>query len=229
MDKKQIAIYFTSGVEKLGLHLSTLQLNQLEIYLAELIRWNNKINLTGLREPRDIIIKNFLDSLTPLCFLSPDKNSNWIDIGSGAGFPGLPLKIAAPALNMTLVEPNQKKVAFLHHMIGVLNLDNVSVRNERIGQLAKNNREKSYELLLTRALSQKEVIAKGTSLVREGGQLLFFQAKTTKKGWEGILKHYPLIELSRIESLLLPFSKDPRTLVFLRVLKKGDTKHPEKD
>lgn len=229
MDNKQIETTFITGGEKLGLHFSALQLDQLKTYLSELIRWNKKFNLTGLREAQAIIIKNFLDSLTPLCFLNPDKNSNWIDIGTGAGFPGLPLKIVAPTLKMTLVEPNQKKVAFLHHIIGLLNLDKIDVINERIEHLSKNNQENPYDLLLTRALSPKDVIEKGISLVRNKGQLLFFQAKTQKKVWEDRIKAYPELELYRIHSLHLPFSKDPRSLVFLRVLKIPDNTHPEKD
>src|SRR5581483_1522907 len=98
----------------------------------ELIRWNRRVNLTAIREEREIVVKHFLDSLFPLTLLNPSEGARWIDIGSGAGFPGLVLKIARPHLEMTLVESAQRKATFLHHIIGTLGLTGVSVIHDRL-------------------------------------------------------------------------------------------------
>lgn len=115
------------GAQALGLSLSDSQLEQLDRYVAELKRWNARINLTALKTDRDIIIKLFLDSLALLPFLGEAKSL--ADLGSGAGFPGLVLKIARPELAVTLVESRSKKAAFLDYLVSLLKLDEVEMAN----------------------------------------------------------------------------------------------------
>ena len=117
------------GGLRLGVPLSPHTVARLTLYLRELMRWNAKVNLTGLTAERDIISKHFLDSLAAAKLISPDAalikpgpNLRVLDVGTGAGFPGLVLKLQDPALAVTLLEPSQKKAAFLHHMIGLLGL-----------------------------------------------------------------------------------------------------------
>lgn len=205
---------FASGGSQLGLTLTPLQLDQLTLHLSELLRWNKKINLTGLRKEREIITNLFLDSLTPLLFLDPNKNTDWIDIGTGAGFPGLVLKIAAPQVEMTLVEPTRKKVAFLHHLIGLLGLSGITALNARIEDL--HGLGKKYDLLLTRALSPKVILENGGSLVRAGGKHLFFQGSSDETSWKKLLRDYPQIELDRINPVRLPFRNVSRSIALLR-------------
>lgn len=206
---------FASGGLKLGLHFSSLQLDQFMTYLSELMRWNQKINLTGLRETREIIIKNFLDSLTPLPFLGEQNDPHWMDVGTGAGFPGLPMKIAGGGINLSLVEPIQKKTAFLHHMIGILGLKEVRVINDRIENVVQ---DKKADLLFTRALSPKTVLSKSVSLVRGGGRLLFYQSRYEEAFWNLLVSESPFVRLEKIIPVRLPFSEDPRVLIFLRML-----------
>ncbi|MDI6854578.1 MAG: 16S rRNA (guanine(527)-N(7))-methyltransferase RsmG [Deltaproteobacteria bacterium] len=112
------------GIKALGLSLTETQLGQLYQYLAELKRWNARINLTALKSDRDIIIKLFLDSLALLPFLGGPSVA---DLGSGAGFPGLVVKIARPEIALTLVESRGKKAAFLDYLASLLKLDKVEV------------------------------------------------------------------------------------------------------
>ena len=109
---------------------SGAQAKQLSLYLDHLLKWNAKINLTAVRDPEEICTRHFGESLFAACQLFPEPmavKSSAIDIGSGAGFPGIPLKIWAPRLNVTLVESNHKKVAFLRETARLLNLDGVEV------------------------------------------------------------------------------------------------------
>jgi len=210
-----------SGVEQLGLKLTSIQIDQMMCYLSELIRWNQKINLTAITQEREIVTKHFLDSLSPLTLLQPDKGEHWIDVGSGAGFPALVLKIALPDLSITLMEPVQKKAAFLHHLIGRLGMRYVSVINARIESADAEKRLEGYDLLLTRALSPALVLEKGLSLVRAGGRILFFQGRPDARAWENRLSAYPSLRLERLVPIRLPFCPDARTLVLLRVNDEG--------
>lgn len=113
------------GAAALGMELPPAALEQFQVYLTELKRWNARVNLTGLKTDRDIVIKHFLDSLAVARFLGPARSL--ADLGSGAGFPGLVLKLARPQIFLTLVEARQKKVAFLEYLISVLKLTGVEV------------------------------------------------------------------------------------------------------
>lgn len=187
-------------------------------YLSELIRWNKKVNLTGIRNEREMVVKHFLDSLTPLTLFNPEDGSGWVDVGCGAGFPGLVLKIARPGLNMTLVEPSEKKVTFLHHMIGSLGLTGISVVQDRLERLSGPTWEKAFDVVATRALDPLLVLKKCKSWVRPGGKILFFQAKTDRAIWERRVEEHPELVLDRIEPMGLPFSDIPRTLILLKVV-----------
>ncbi len=217
MNTQDIKATFVSGVEKLHLRISPLQLEQCQGYLAELIRWNKKINLTGLRDTKEIIVKNFLDSMIPLSYLERPEALNCMDLGSGGGFPGLVLKIMCPELKMTLVEPTQKKVSFLHHIIGQLGLQDVFVCDTRIKALARPRPENACDLVLSRALAPETVLEEGLSLVKEGGAFLFFQARFDELWWNNLIKKYPALELGRPYTTTLPFLNDARALIPLRV------------
>ncbi|UCD85401.1 MAG: 16S rRNA (guanine(527)-N(7))-methyltransferase RsmG, partial [Deltaproteobacteria bacterium] len=113
-----------SGAEEFGVSLDKEKAERFGLYLKELKRWNRKVNLTSLVEDREIIIKHFLDSLTPLKYLS--KQSFILDLGSGGGFPGVPLKIAEPSLKVVLLESSKKKNSFLNHITSALSLQGIT-------------------------------------------------------------------------------------------------------
>lgn len=205
------------GAERLGLSLLPAELSLFLAYLSELTRWNEKVNLTGTRAEREIVVKHFLDSLTPLAVLDT-KGAKWVDVGTGAGFPGLVLKIARPELNMTLVEASEKKVTFLHHIIGSLGLTGISVIHDRLERLSGPTWEKAFDLVTTRALDPLMVLKWGKAWVRPGGKMLFFQAKPDREIWDRRLEEHPGVVLDRIEPIVLPFSSTPRALVLLRVV-----------
>jgi 16S rRNA (guanine527-N7)-methyltransferase len=128
------------GAGKLGIELNARQVNQFELYYQELIEWNKKINLTAITDYPSVQIKHFLDSLTVTLALSEEEmerpDFNIVDVGTGAGFPGVPLKILFPQPRVVLIEPTTKKAVFLHYVIHKLGLENVEVRNSRAEEAA---------------------------------------------------------------------------------------------
>ncbi|MCG3114342.1 MAG: 16S rRNA (guanine(527)-N(7))-methyltransferase RsmG [Candidatus Manganitrophus sp. SA1] len=176
------------------------------------------MNLTGLRSDREILIKHFLDSLTPLTLLQPIKGERWIDVGTGAGFPGLVLKIVHPELEMTLLEATGKKAAFLHHFIGLLRLEGVSILQDRLEHLRGPMWEERYDLMLTRAVSPAVILQNGVGLVRSEGRILFFQGPPDASRWEKALKGNRRLALEGIHPVALPFTDEPRSLVLLKVV-----------
>jgi len=146
------------GVGKLGIKFNTRQVRQFELYYRELIEWNKKINLTAITDYSSVQVKHFLDSLTITLALSKEEverpGFNIIDIGTGAGFPGVPLKILFPQPRLVLIEPTTKKIAFLHHIIRQLELENVEVLNSRAEEAAHLPLyREQFALVLSRAVA----------------------------------------------------------------------------
>ncbi len=163
--EKNIKEILQTGSSLLGVNLNQRQLHQFQLYLLRLKKWNKHINLTSLKNDKEIVIKHFLDSLTLISFLKP----SWqvIDIGSGAGFPGLPLKIALPSLKVTLVEARRKRVAFLKEIKRLLDLKNILESKRSILPLA------SFDAVLGRAVAPlSQYIELALPLVKEGGLIL---------------------------------------------------------
>jgi len=146
-----------SGATKLGLHLSLSQLEQFNIYYQELIDWNRRVNLTAITGYEDVQIKHFLDSLTVTLAWQPlitNADFRLIDVGTGAGIPGIPLKIVLPNIKLVLLEATAKKAAFLRHITHKLELDNVEIvvgRAEEVAHLTKY-RER-FDIVLSRGVA----------------------------------------------------------------------------
>jgi 16S rRNA (guanine527-N7)-methyltransferase len=164
----------------LGIQLSSRQLNALELYEQELLHWNEQINLTAIREPEQIRIKHFLDSLTCLMVMRDTPRARVVDVGSGAGFPGLPLKIYFPALQLTLVESIGKKADFCRHVIQKLGLEGVQVVQERaetLGQMPEHRQQ--YDWALARAVAVMNVLVEYLlPLARIGGAALALKGES---------------------------------------------------
>lgn len=143
----------------IGLVLSTRQLEQFEKYTSELLTWNEKINLTAITEYDQIAIKHYCDSLLVMGFSDWSSHGKVLDLGSGAGFPGLPLKIANPHLNMTLLDSQKKRIAFLNHIIDHLELQGAKAIHGRAEDTAKiEGQRECFDFVLSRAVAKLPVL-----------------------------------------------------------------------
>ena len=157
-----------------GISLSSSQLNLLNIYLDELCNWNKRVNLTGLSSRQGIIDELLLDSLLPLPSL-PEKG-RLLDVGSGAGFPAIPLKICRPSLLTHLVEANSKKVSFLRQVIRLTGLDKIEVIRVRIERARGVLHPAGYHIITARAIARlRQSLAWCVPYLRPGGLIVNFQ------------------------------------------------------
>jgi 16S rRNA (guanine527-N7)-methyltransferase len=153
------------GAEKLGITLDSSQLEQFAMYYRDLIEWNERINLTAVTDIEEVQVKHFLDSLTLVSLIREKQceNCKVIDVGTGAGFPGIPLKIALPQINMTLLEATAKKAGFLEHIIKELKLQDIDVLNERAEEAAqKPDFREKFDVVVSRAVAELAILAELT-------------------------------------------------------------------
>ena len=140
--------------QKLGVVLNPLQSGQFSTYYTELIDWNNRFNLTGITDYEGVQLKHFCDSLTLIPIIEMKPGIKVLDVGAGAGFPGIPLKIAMPDISLTLLEATAKKAVFLDHLIQKLGLTNVSVITARAEEAAHQAEyREQFEIVLARAVA----------------------------------------------------------------------------
>ena len=196
-----------------GVSLRDPHIELFELYLQELLEWNKTFNLTGITDPEDIVIKHFVDSLTPLPFLEP--SGRLLDIGPGAGFPSIPLKIAASELQVQLVEANRKRVSFLKHIVRTLKLDSVIVLHSRFEHLEPP--DKPFNTIISRAFTRLEPLLElVTPLMETGNTLVAMLGPTTARDHQRFVDCglAASLELNRVVSLELPRGRGGRTLLF---------------
>ena len=147
---------FIASLQKQGIILSEKQIQQFELYYTTLIEWNQKMNLTAITQKEDVYLKHFYDSLT-ISFDYPLDQQSLCDIGAGAGFPSIPLKIVYPNLKITIVDSLTKRITFLKHLANVLELENVTAISARAEEYAKDNRE-SFDIVTARAVARLNIL-----------------------------------------------------------------------
>jgi 16S rRNA (guanine527-N7)-methyltransferase len=210
--------WLREGAGAMGVFLSAPQLSRFMEYLVLLQKWNRLINLTGLQTRREIIVKHFLDSLTLLPFLP--KTFRLMDLGSGAGFPGLPIKIMAPDQEITLVEASAKKVSFLREVIRRLGLSDVEVIQHFLNPNASAlpTLREPFDIITSRAVGRMaNLLPSAWSYLAKGGKLILMKGK---EGKQELIAEAPLIQQLdfQIEEpvfLTLPLINQERILLFL--------------
>ena len=185
--ERELREFTISSVKKLGLTIGEVQAEQFIRYLIHLIEWNKATNLTAIIDPKEIIIKHFVDSLAALVATNFPQNSVVLDVGSGGGFPGIPLKIVRSDLQLILVEPIQKKCSFLNSVIGLLRLEDVSTFNGTIEQYAKRPLRHAVDIVVVRALKYEEIRKHLTSLLSSKEKVALYRTSAIEKQemWEG--------------------------------------------
>jgi 16S rRNA (guanine527-N7)-methyltransferase len=177
-ERQELRNFMVTSAAFMGLSLESTQVDQFMTYIQELIRWNKKINLTGIDNPKDIIIKHFLDSLAGLNACNIPRNSVVIDIGAGAGFPGIPLKIAREDLQLILIEPVHKKSSFLKSLIGLLQLEHTSTFDGTVQDYLKSPNRTPADVVVVRAVKFNEIKPSMKELLRQGGRAILYRTES---------------------------------------------------
>lgn len=169
------------GAKDLEIQIGRENIDQFATHSLELMKWTTKTNLTSITDPLEIAVKHFLDSIAPAPIIPPD--ASLLDIGSGGGFPGIPLKILMPSLSVTLIDASRKKVSFLKHLIRMLDLDNIKVFHVRAEDLSGNNIfEKTYDVIISRALSSMvDFVQMSWPLLTKEGFIIAMKGRASDK------------------------------------------------
>jgi 16S rRNA (guanine527-N7)-methyltransferase len=179
--EQELYEFTINSVRELGLTIGAGQAEQFMRYLAHLMEWNKTINLTAIIDPKEIIIKHFVDSLAALVATSFPKNGVVLDVGSGGGFPGLPLKIVRSDMRLVLIEPVRKKCSFLNSVIGLLKLQDVSTFDGTIEQYAKRPIRNAIDMVVVRALKYGEIRKHILALLTSKGKIVLYRTEAIKK------------------------------------------------
>lgn len=214
---------FQSSCKKINIDVSEHQLMQFDSYMQMLQEWNQKMNLTAITEEEQVWEKHFYDSLIPF---SKIAFTSLCDVGSGAGFPGIPVKIVYPEVEMTLLEPIQKRCRFLNALIEKLDLHNIQVLSQRAEDHARQNRER-YDVVTARAVASLPILMElCVPLVKEEG---YFIALKGKNGHEEVLaakKAADLLGVQMIEEEVLHSENASRVNIYYKKVNLTPPKYP---
>jgi len=221
-----------SGAAKLGINLTDEQLEKFEIYYRELIAWNKKVNLTRITDYEQVQVKHFLDSLTVFTVIKTGARLKVIDIGTGAGLPGIPLKIVSPGTELTLLEATAKKTRFLEHLIGRLGLGGVAIATGRAEEIAHDDgyREK-FDIALARALAPLPVLVELTLPFCDVGGYCIAQKKgDIERETAQSLKAIEVMggRLREVKPVALAELSDKRCLVIIDKIKPTPAQYPRR-
>ncbi len=207
-----------AGAAALGLALEPATVDRFRFYADELLKWNARINLTGHKTARDIVIKHFLDSLAVRPWVQ--DLASLADLGAGAGFPGLPLKLVLPHLHLTLIEPSGKKTAFLHFITAHLGLTDVAIRPVHLTPALARQWGPQFDGVITRAtFPLARYLALAAPLVKPGGRLLALKGPHLAAAeWDPAVRLATEYRCQPPEKhpYALPLSAEPRLLVTWR-------------
>ncbi len=220
---------FKEEVKKLGITLTQDQLNQLALFYQLLLSWNEKMNLTRITSQEEVYLKHFYDSLTIYKEVKLETVDTLCDIGSGAGFPGIVLKIAFPNLDITLIDSLQKRVNYLNEIIKELKLSNIRAIHTRAEDYARVNRER-YQIVTARAVANLKVLSElCLPLVKENGYFIAMKGNIDEELAEARAMIGTLGgKIENIHEFNLPIEESHRTLIKIKKEKKTDKMYPRK-
>jgi 16S rRNA (guanine527-N7)-methyltransferase len=207
MNSTPLQKYIEQGCQTLQVELSDASLHKLTAFIQLLDKWNRVYNLTAVREPQAMVERHILDSLAVLPFLS---RGTLLDVGTGAGLPGLPIAIARPQLRLILLDSSAKKLRFVRQAVSELGLDNVQVVQIRLEEYQP---AQSFDMVISRAVAKLNELYRQTAhLVRPGGRILFMKGSLPV---QEIQELEPDGETLHVERLKIPGSRAERHLLWM--------------
>ena len=230
MFNKAIEEFSRQAQSILSLELSATQLAQFEQLTSLLLDWNTRMNLTGITEPADIALKHYLDSLTVLKVLTKAGHSRLLDVGTGAGFPGLPLAIVLPRLRFTLLDSTAKKLRFIEEAGRALGLDNIRIVHARAEDAGRDDAHRgTYDFVIARAVSRMPALMECTlPMTKRGGLVIAMKGASAHEETRAAAKAISTLggELAGIDEVRLPNLENPRFLVMVRKVGKTPRRYP---
>ncbi|KKD40825.1 16S rRNA (guanine(527)-N(7))-methyltransferase RsmG [Bacillus safensis] len=223
---------FTAALEEKGITLSPVQLEQFETYFRMLVEWNEKMNLTSITEKEEVYLKHFYDSISAAFFIDFHKVTTICDIGAGAGFPSIPLKICFPHLHVTIVDSLQKRITFLNELAKGLNLQDTTFyhdRAETFGQ--RKEKRESYDLVTARAVARLSVLSElCLPLVKKEGLFVALKASAADEEMQAGKKAVTVLggEVVEKHSFVLPLEESERNIIVIEKKKQTPKKYPRK-
>lgn len=220
---------FIEETKKLGIELTSQQLEKLNQFYKLLISWNQKMNLTRIIEKEDVYLKHFYDSLTLSKVIDLKQDLTLCDVGSGAGFPGIVLKICFPNLKITLLDSLQKRVNYLNEIIKELDLKNIEAIHTRAEDYAKQNREK-FDIVTARAVANLKILSElCIPMVKVNGLFIAMKANIEEEieNSTEILKKLDS-KIEKIETFYLPLENSIRNIIMIQKQKPTNNLYPRR-
>ena len=221
---------FIEEAQKINIELDKNQIEKFYKYMDLLIEWNEKINLTAITNRKDILVKHFIDSLTIQRYLGDAVNI--IDVGTGAGFPGIPIKIINPNLKVVLVDSLNKRINFLQDVIKKLNLDNIEVIHARAEDLGQNKKyREAFDIVTSRAVANMSVLSEYLlPLARVNGKCICMKGSDIEEELENSKYAINLLggKIEQVDKFELSNERIGRNIVIVEKLKNTPNSYPRK-
>ncbi len=226
---KQLLIDATKA---LNLSINQKQIEQFILYKDLLLEWNNKINLTAITDEKEIILKHFIDSISMMTVYKIKDNINVIDVGTGAGFPGVPLKIMCNNINLTLLDSLNKRIKFLNELVDRLQLENVRCIHSRAEDSGKDKTyRQKYDLCVSRAVANLSVLSEYClPFVSVGGYFISFKSVNIDnelKEAEQAIKQLGA-KLESINTIKIPYSDIEHSIIIIKKIQQTPEQYPRK-
>lgn len=224
---------FKRNLDSIGMTLSDIQIEQLDKYYELLVEWNSFMNLTGITDYEEVMLKHYLDSLVlKLPINGENKHIKLIDVGTGAGFPGLPLKIAYPEAEVVLFDSLNKRIKFLDEVINTLGLKNVTTIHGRAEDGGRNPKlREQFDVSVSRAVADLAVLSEyNLPFVKVGGYFVAYKSKDVDAEVEKSKKAISILggEVEKVDKFTLPETDIERALVYIKKVKNTGKKYPRK-
>ena len=230
MEFKEFKEMFSKELKQMQIELLDEQYKKFFDYMNLLIEWNEKINLTTIIEPKEVVTKHFIDSLTITPFIN--KNERIIDVGTGAGFPGIPIKILYPDSEVVLLDSLNKRLNFLNEVISRLQLKKIETLHLRAEEAGIDERHReTYDTVVSRAVAPLNILLEYTvPLAKKNGKCIYMKSNKLDSEIENAknaIKELNVI-VEKKEELKLPFTEIERTILLMRKKKETIKKYPRK-
>jgi 16S rRNA (guanine527-N7)-methyltransferase len=223
---------FKEKLAEKGIALSDYQMEQFDTYYRILVEWNEKMNLTAITDEEEVYLKHFYDSITAAFYFDYNKELSLCDVGAGAGFPSIPIKICFPQLKITIVDSLNKRITFLNHLAEQLNLTDVHFYHDRAELFAKNKQfREQFDLVMARAVARLSVLSElCLPLAKENGYFVAMKGAQFSTELEDANKALSILggKVEQAHTFQLPFEESERNIAIIKKMKKTPNKYPRK-